>query len=128
MLVAFHFGLFALRLPLPVLYRAMGGALVGVAVVAIVGMYPFDWEELLGVSLQTRLLGQAGVDMGVLSLLVCLSVVPAGILSGGVPWAMLLVGIVVLLAQAVYVWWDWEKAAPQLETPVPRLWRGVKLQ
>jgi len=28
----------------------------------------------------------------------------------------------------VYVWWDWEKAAPQLETPVPRLWRGVKLQ
>ena len=127
-LVAFHFGLFALRLPLPVLYTAMGGALVGVAVVAIVGMYPFDWEELLGVSLQTRLLGQAGVDMGVLSLLVCLSVVPAGILSGGVPWAMLLVGIVVLLAQAVYVWWDWEKAAPQLETPVPRLWRGVKLQ
>ena len=72
---------------------------MGIAVLAIVGMYPFDWEALLGVSLQNDFLGQAGVDMAVLSLLLFLSVVSAGILSGCVPWAMLLVGLVGLLAE-----------------------------
>ena len=95
---------------------------MGIAVLAIVGMYPFDWEALLGVSLQNDFLGQAGVDMAVLSLLLFLSVISAGILSGCVPWAMLLVG------QAVYVEQDWEKVAQQLETPMPWLWRAVKLQ
>ena len=69
------------------------------------------------------------MDMVALSLLFSLSVtvIPAGILAGGVQWAMLLVGIVVLLTQRVYVWWDWEKVSPS-QTPVPLFWWGVKLQ